>query len=79
MPRKCNDHDLVTYSELRPTKDPAPPVWPIPEFKPFVYTEQSNIPRVPTPINTSNPEALWDLFFLDSTIEMLINATNRNA
>ena len=34
MPRKCNDYDFVTYSELKPIKGPVPP---IPYFKPFVY------------------------------------------
>ena len=79
MPRKCNDHDLVTYSELKPIKGPAPSVPPIPYFKPFVYKSKQNTLCIPTTINSSDPEALFKLFFEESTIQMLINATNKNA
>jgi hypothetical protein len=79
MPRKCNDHDLVTYSELKPVKGPAPPVHAIPDFDPIVYIDQNNTPCLPTTIDSSDPEALFRLFFEDSTIEMLVTATNENA
>ena len=68
MPRKCNNHNLVTYSELKPTKQPAPPIHPIPNFKPFVYISKYNTLYIPTTINSSDPEALFKLFFKDSTI-----------
>ena len=68
MPRKCNNHDLIIYSELKPTKQPALPIYPIPNFKPFVYISKYNILCIPTTINLSNSEALFKLFFKDSTI-----------
>jgi hypothetical protein len=79
VPKKCNDHDLVTYSELRPTKDPAPPVHPIPDFDTIVCIDQNNTPCIPTTVDSSDPEALFKLFFEDSTIQMLVDATNENA
>ena len=79
MSRKCNDHDLVTYSELKPIKEPAPSVPPISHFEPFVYKSKQNTPCIPTTINSSDPEALFRLFFEESTIQMLVNVTNANA
>jgi len=68
MPRKCNDHDLVIYSELKPIKGPAPSVPPIPYFEPFVYKSKQNMLCIFTTINSSDPEALFKLFFKESTI-----------
>ena len=68
MPRKCNNHDLVTYSELKRIKGPAPSVPPIPYFKLFIYKSKQNTPYIPTTINISNLEALFKLFFKESTI-----------
>ena len=79
MPRKCNDHDLVIYSELKPIKGPALFVSPIPRFEPFVYKSKQNTLCIPIIINLSDLEALFKLFFEESTILMLVNATNKNA
>ena len=79
MPKKCNDHDLVIYSELKPTKGPAPLVPPIPDFKPFVYFCKQNTPCISNTIDSSDPEALFNLFFDTSVITMFITATNKNA
>ena len=68
MPRKCNNHDLVIYSELKPIKGPALSVPPIPYFKPFIYKSKQNTLYIPTTINLSDPEALFKLFFKESTI-----------
>ena len=68
MPRKCNDHDLIIYSELKPTKQPVLPVHPIPDFKPFIYISKYNTLCIPTTIDSSDLEALFKLFFEDSTI-----------
>jgi hypothetical protein len=74
MPGLCNDIDLVKYSKLQPTKGPAPAIQAIPNFKPLVYSDKQNTPCIPTTINSSDPEALFSLFFTDSTIQMFINA-----
>ena len=80
MPKRCNDHDLVLYTQSKPTKEPAPPVQPIPDFTPFVYINKQNTPCIPSTIDSSNPEALFDLFFFnESTIQMIIKAINENA
>ena len=79
MPKRCNDHDLVLYTTSKPIKGPAPPVQPVPYFEPVVYTTKRNTPCVPSTVDSSDPEALFDLFFSKSTIEILVNATNDNA
>ena len=79
MPRKCNDYDLVTYSELKSVKGPAPPIQVISHFEPFVYTSKQNAPCIPSTTDSSNPEILFSLFFIISTIQMFVNATNENA
>ena len=68
MPRKCNNYDLVIYSKLKPIKGPAPSVPPIPYFKLFIYKSKQNTLYIPTTINLSDLEALFKLFFKESTI-----------
>jgi hypothetical protein len=79
MPRKCNDIDLVTYSELKPTKAPAPEPPPIPQFNPIVYPCKQNTPCLPPDIDSSDPEAIFNAFFDTELIEILSTNTNRNA
>ena len=79
MPRKCNDIDLVTYSELKPTKAPAPLPPPIPYFEPLIYPTKQNTPYLPASINTSDSKAIFNTFFDKEIIKNLIIATNCNA
>ncbi len=79
MPRKYNDHDLVTYSELKSVKEPAPPIQVISHFEPFIYTSKQNTPCISSTTDSSNPEVLFSLFFTTSTIQIFVNATNENA
>jgi hypothetical protein len=79
MPRKCNDDDLVTYSELKPTKGPAPEPPPIPQFDPVVYPCKQNLPSLPPSVDSSDPEAIFNAFFDTEVIESLTLHTNQNA
>jgi transposase IS4-like protein len=79
MPRQSNDEDLVTYTTSKPTKGPAPVPPPIPFFEPLIYAHSKNTPRLPPHIDSSDPGALFDLFFDNSVIEIIVKATNENA
>lgn len=79
MPRQSNDEDLVTYTVSKPTKGPAPVPPPIPIFEPLVYTQSENTPQLPPNFNSSDPMALFNLFFDDEVIEIIVEATNKNA
>jgi hypothetical protein len=64
---------------LKPTKVPAPPVPPIPHFEPLVFSSEENESCIPSTVDSSDPVALFSVFFEESTIQMLINAANKNA
>jgi hypothetical protein len=71
--------DLVTYTVSKPTKGPAPDPPPIPFFEPLVYTQSENTPQLPPNFNSSDPSALFNLFFDDRVIGIIVKATNENA
>ena len=80
MPKQSNDIDLVTYTTSKPSKGPAPQPKPLPEFTPlFCNAGEENMPNVPNSIDSSDPEALFNMFFDQSIIEMIVKATNQNA
>jgi Transposase IS4 len=79
MPKQSNDIDLVTYTTSKPSKGPAPQP-KLPEFTPlFCNAGEENMPNVPISIDSSDPEALFNMFFDQSIIEMIVKATNQNA
>ena len=63
MSRKCNNYNLITYSDLKSIKDPAPILSAISFFEFFVYTSKHNKPCIPEDISISDSEILFDLFF----------------
>ena len=79
MPRQSNDEDLVTYTISKPTKGPAPVPPPIPFFEPLVYAQSENTPQLPPNFDSRDPGALFNLFFDDRVIEIIVKATNENA
>jgi hypothetical protein len=79
MPRQSNDEDLVTYTVSKPTKGPAPDPPPLPPYEPLIYAQLANTPQLPPHINSNNAEALFNLFFDDKIIKIIVNATNENA
>jgi len=80
IPKQSNDIDLVTYTVSKSSKGPAPKPKPLPEFKPLVCNaSEESSPNIPDGIDSSDPEALFDMFFDKSIIEMIVKATNQNA
>ena len=80
MPKKSNDIDLVTYTTFKPTsKGPAPQPQSVPKFEPLIYVDKQCEPIIPDGVDTSDPEALFDLFFDQSILDILVLSTNQNA
>jgi hypothetical protein len=77
MPKKSNDIDLVTYTTFKGQHHNRNHY--IPKFEPLVYVDKQCKPIIPDGIDTSDPEALFDLSFDQSIIDILVLSTNQNA
>jgi hypothetical protein len=82
MPRQSNDEDLVTYTISKPTMIHTLKALPRilhPSLRTTHFAQSQNTPRLPARLKSSDPVALFDLFFDDKAIEIKSIATNENA
>ena len=81
---QSNDHDFVppTQYKLSRTKQQPPgfsPLKIIPKFKAMDLNHTTSSSQILNTIDSSNPEALFALFFTDSVIDRIVQCTNVNA
>src|SRR5947208_16469068 len=81
---QSNDHDFVPPTQYKPrhTKQQPSgfsPLKLIPRFKAMDLNHTTSSSQIPNTIDSSNPEALFTLFFTDSVINRIIQCTNVNA
>ena len=84
--RKSNDEDFVPQTQYpkrttRPKKKPPPKPSALPDFDPVPIDNNTTYgrPNIPEYIDTSDPYAIFRLFFTDELLDKLAEFTNRNA
>ena len=81
---QSNDHDFVPPTQYKPShtkQHPSgfSPLKLIPSFKAMDLNRTTSSSQIPNTIDSSNPEALFTLFFTDSVIDRIVQCTNANA
>jgi hypothetical protein len=81
---RSNDHDFVPPTQYKPTRTKQQPsgfspLKLIPRFKAMDLNRTTSSSQIPNTIDSSNPEALFTLFFTDSVIDRIVQCTNINA
>ena len=66
---------------IRPKKKPPPKPLVLPNFDPVPINNNTTYrrPNIPEYINTSDPYAIFRLFFIDKLLDKLAEFINRNA
>jgi hypothetical protein len=79
---QSNDHDFVPPTQYKPTKKQPSgfsPLKLIPRFEAMNLHRIKGSSQVPNTIDSSSPEALFNLFFTDSVVARIIQCINTNA
>ena len=81
---QSNDHDFVPPTQYKPShikQKPSgfSPLKLIPRFQAMDLNRITSSSQILNTINSSNPEALFTLFFTDSVIDRIVRCTNINA
>jgi hypothetical protein len=81
---RSNDHDFVPPTKYKPSqaKKQPPGFSPfklIPKFEAMDLNHTTSSSQIPDAIDSSSPEALFNLFFTDSVINRIVRCTNINA
>jgi hypothetical protein len=79
MPKKSNDIDLVQYSDLKPSKKPAPLPPPPPAFEPMDILVTNGQYANLDPAAIKSPYNLFCEMFTDEILDLIIKSTNQNA
>ena len=78
--KASNDHDFVPPDRYKPLKGPIPAeitqLEKVPEFNSMVLDIKEARVRLPSNVDSSNPEALFRLFFTDELLRLIVNCTN---
>ena len=74
---QLNNHDFVPPTQYKPShlkQQPSgfSPLKLIPSFKAIDLNRTTSSSQIPDSINSSNPEALFTLFFTDSVIDRIV-------
>jgi len=81
---QSNDHDFVPPTQYKPSRTKQQPLGfsplkLIPRFKAIDLNRTTSSSQLSNTIDSSNPEALFTLFFTDSVIDHIVQCTNVNA
>ena len=81
---QSNDHDFVPPTQYKPShtkQQPSgfSPLKLIPRFKAMDLNRTISSSQIPNTIDSSNPEALFTLFFTEPVIDHIVQYTNVNA
>ena len=78
MPRKRQsddaDHVPIDPKSSKPSKDPPPPQWPLPDFAPLAIEN-----KLTYGISPDDPYSIFSLFFDDHTLSILVENTKQYA
>ena len=83
MKKPSNDHDFVPPTQYHPyTKDTLPNLSEfeqIPQFEPMEFESKEGVSQLPDIIDSSDPEAIFRLFFTNTVLDLLVRCTNQHA